>query len=499
MQRIDGYLTEVAYPHHFQREATPAWMTFAGTALGRLSPNITRAYDWCELGCGQGFSLAINAAANPLGRFFGADLNPRHIAHARGLAQAAGLSNAAFLETDLAAMDGTEAWPDGFDFIVCHGVYSWLSSAHQQALLRFVERRLKPGGLVYLSYATQPGMGFFAAPQRLLRQFVEAADGPLVSRFESGVAELLRVSSGLAATELHAYLQRSLPLGAAYLMHDWLARDWSCLHVADVMADFACSGCEWVGSANLLENIDALSIPGYARQQLSELHGAPQRETFKDVVRHQSLRRDLYQKGGRAMDENEHRRALLAQVVSLLPQQSTTIDQATFDTRIGPVTVDPELLVPIRAALANGPLSFSALCAEQALRQRMPMVSPALQLLAWAGQLHPLLPGDSDPAQCRRLNRVIAERALHGEGYTHLSAPRLGSAIAASLLEMAAARVLLEHPDLRGSALQETVLALLRRTGWQHESAGEEQWKLELGSFESVTLPIWLDTGIVGA
>lgn len=499
MQRIDGYLTEVVYPHHFQREATPAWMTFAATALGRHSPDITRSYDWCELGCGQGFSLVINAAANPRGQFFGVDLNPRHIAHAHGLAQAAGLSNVTFVEGDLAAMDGAQAWPDSFDFIVCHGVYSWLSSAHQQALLRFVEQRLKPGGLVYLSYATQPGMAFFAAPQRLLRQFVEAAEGPLASRFEDAVAKLLRVSSGVTATELHAYVQRSLPLGAAYLMHDWLAADWSCLHVADVMADFERSGCEWLGSATLLENVDALSIPEYARQQLSELHGAPQRETFKDLVRHQSLRRDLYQKGGRAMDENEHRRALLAQEVSLLPQQPATIDQATFDTRIGPVTVDPELLTPIRAALAQGPLSFSALCGDQALRQRMPMMSPALQLLAWAGQLHPLLPGASDPAHCRRLNRVIAERALHGEGYTHLAAPRLGSAIAASLLEMAAARVLLEHPDLRGGALQETVLALLKRTGWQHESAGEEHWKLELGNFERVTLPIWLATGIVGA
>lgn len=505
MQQADGYLTEVAYPHHFQREATPLWLTFAATALGRHSPDITRAFDWCELGCGQGFSLVANAAANPAGHFYGLDLNPAHIGHARGLADAAGIDNALFIEADFAVLDDCQAsLPEQFDFIVCHGVYSWVSARHRQALRRFVEQRLKPGGMLYLSYASQPGMAFFTAAQRFLQQYVAAAQGSLIERFEAGLDALQRLDAAGAGQfagnrEMHDYLRQSLALGTAYLAHDWLAEHWECLHVADVIADFAQAGCDYLGSATLLENIDALSIPGNVQAQLDELTTPALRETFKDLVRNQSLRRDLYQKDGLAMSADSHRRALLDQVISLLPHQPVVGEESTFESRIGPVSVDPQLLGPLRACLGQGPQSFSELARHPALHDRIASLSPALQLLAWAGQAHPLLPGRINLDHCRALNWVICERALHGEGYTHLAAPSIGSGIPAGLVEMAAARVLLEHPGLRGVSLRETVLALLKRIGWQHESAGEEQWESELRQLETMTLPIWQQMGVVGS
>ena len=56
---------------------------------------------WCEIGCGQGYGMAVLAAANPAMQFVGIDINPRHIALAQSRADAAGLTNAVFLCGDI--------------------------------------------------------------------------------------------------------------------------------------------------------------------------------------------------------------------------------------------------------------------------------------------------------------------------------------------------------------------------------------------------------------
>jgi hypothetical protein len=89
---------------------------------------------------------------------------------------------------------------------------------------------------------------------------------------------------------------------------------------------------------------------------------------------------------------------------------------------------------------------------------------------------------------------LLAEGALQGVGYTHLAAPGLGGAVIADLLQMAAARVLLEHPQLSGALLYETTLALLRRNG--HVPAVQASELIQ--HFERHTLPIWRALGVLG-
>ena len=94
-----GYITDKAYVHDFCRVQTPPMLALAALCGGVQAPGgAGEALAYCDLGCGQGYTANIIAAANPAVQVLGVDFNPSHIANARALAQAAGLSNVDFRE-----------------------------------------------------------------------------------------------------------------------------------------------------------------------------------------------------------------------------------------------------------------------------------------------------------------------------------------------------------------------------------------------------------------
>lgn len=497
------YITDVAYPHFFQRETTPIWLSFAARALGRPSPDLRQPYVSCELGCGQGFATLLQAVANPQGHFVGVDFNAAHIAHARALAQAAGVTNVEFAEDSFQGVLEQAEAPPRYDFIILHGIYSWVSTTDQQRLRQFVERQLKPGGIVFVGYMAQPGLDFFAAPRRFVQQYAQTLSGNSAQRVVEALRALQRLAASGAGLFAHdrqvaTYVQRCLQDDPHYLAHELLNEHWHTLPVADVMAAFEACSTGYMGSASLMDNIDDLSLPANVTEQLAGLQGSALRETFKDLARNQTQRRDLYQRDTRELDEYAHKAALCDQVVAALPGAPTQ-GSVTFDTRIGAVEGVESLFSPILQALAQRPQSFPSLLRLPALAGQAGSISPALQALAAAGHVHPLLPGQVNVAACQAFNRVICERVLAGARYSHLAAPSLGSGVAASFVEMAAARVLLDHPALRGAPLGQTVDALLRKVGWQPLDEPADSLQAQLERFERDTLPIWQQLGVVGS
>lgn len=496
------YITDIPYPHFFQRETTPVWLRFVASALGHSCPDLRQPFVSCELGCGQGFASVLQAVSNPGGHFVGVDFNGEHIAHARALAKAAGVNNVEFIEDSFQGMLDRCGSEPRYDFIIVHGVYSWISATDQQRLRQFVERQLKPGGIVFVGYMAQPGLDFFAAPRRFVQQYAKTLSGTSAERVIDALLalqHLCRSGAGLFAnnSQVADYVERCLQDDPYYLAHELLNEHWATLHVADVITDFASSGASYLGSATAVDNIDELSLPGNVIEQLASLEELTLRETFKDLARNQTQRRDLYQRGTRALDEYAHKAALFDQVVAALPGAPVS-GGVTFDTRIGAVQGAESLFSPILQALAQRPQSFPGLLQVPALAGQAGSISPALQALAGAGHVHPLLPGQIDVAGCQAFNRVISERVLGGARYSHLAAPSLGSGIAANFIEMAAARVLLDHPQLRGASLRQTVDAVLRKVGWQPLANPVDSLQAQLSRFESNTLPIWQQLGVVG-
>ncbi len=172
----NGYVTDVVYTTNFYREITPVWLSLTGLLLGHRAADLTGPFTYADLGCGNGFTTLTVAATCPQAEVWGFDFNPAHIEFATGLAARAGLTNVHFAETsfaDLAVLPDA-ALPD-FDFMVSHGVLSWISPANRRHLMSVIDRRLKPGGLVYLSYNVTTGWASMVPVRALMRMLTAAS------------------------------------------------------------------------------------------------------------------------------------------------------------------------------------------------------------------------------------------------------------------------------------------------------------------------------------
>src|SRR5262249_29155085 len=130
----------------------------------------------CELGCGRGQTALVLASVNPQAQFHAVDFHPAHIAHARARAARAGLRNIEFHELSFDAMTGPRGAPlPMFDVITLPGVWSWIPPGLRGPIIDSINPRLKPGGLVYVSYNALPAWNAIGPLQRIIKELADSA------------------------------------------------------------------------------------------------------------------------------------------------------------------------------------------------------------------------------------------------------------------------------------------------------------------------------------
>jgi SAM-dependent methyltransferase len=196
-------------------------------AIGRLHGIATAGPEGArvlELGCGEGMNLLPIAERFPGATCVGVDFSPAQIAVAEAARAACGLDNAQFICADLRDY---EPPAERFDYIIAHGVYSWVPDEVKERLLALCARACAPHGLVYLSYNTQPGFAPVTGLREVLLACIAHLTDPRARAAE--VERLLPALEAAFATEQtpHAALMReviaemrSKPI--ALVMHDEL-------------------------------------------------------------------------------------------------------------------------------------------------------------------------------------------------------------------------------------------------------------------------------------
>jgi SAM-dependent methyltransferase len=135
----------------------PARLGAIARLLG-LKPTPAREARTLEIGCATGGHIIPLAAQYPGARFVGLDISPAQIEQGQQRIDRLGLAN-----IELQARSLTELGPqDGlFDYIICHGVYSWIPQEVREALMRVVKERLAPDGVAVISFNVLPGWRLF--------------------------------------------------------------------------------------------------------------------------------------------------------------------------------------------------------------------------------------------------------------------------------------------------------------------------------------------------
>lgn len=107
-----------------------------------------------ELGCASGDNLAPMAEVLPGAQFIGIDLSNKQIEEGQAMVRALDLPNVELRHANILDMDAS--WGQ-FDYIVCHGIYSWVPDIVRKKILSICQHNLHPQGVAYVSYNTYPG------------------------------------------------------------------------------------------------------------------------------------------------------------------------------------------------------------------------------------------------------------------------------------------------------------------------------------------------------
>src|SRR4030081_220121 len=261
-----GYVTDIDYVHDFCRVQTPPQLAFAALSGGVEAPGgAGEALAYCDLGCGQGYTANLIAAANPAAPVLGVDFHPSHIANARTLASAAGLSNVDFREASFQQLASDPTAPQ-FDIMAMHGVFSWISAENRRALVTLIADRLRPGGLLYVSYECMPGWAGVAPLRSIMaRRFAPRPGLPSSAALERAIS----YSDSLLAAEarfhrlfpnVEAQMERLKKTPRAYLAHELLTRDWEAFSFGQVADELAEAKLVYVGSAYLTDSVDRVNF-----------------------------------------------------------------------------------------------------------------------------------------------------------------------------------------------------------------------------------------------
>ena len=132
---------------------TPATLEAYAALVGISAPNPKTARV-LELGATYGGNIISQALFNPYATFVGIELSQEQVEKGNEVIANAGLTNVSLIQSDIASI-GSEIGT--FDYIIAHGVYSWVDDGVKEALLRLIDEHLAEDGIAYVSYNTYPG------------------------------------------------------------------------------------------------------------------------------------------------------------------------------------------------------------------------------------------------------------------------------------------------------------------------------------------------------
>jgi methyltransferase-like protein len=230
----------------------------------------------------------------PDARFLGIDLSARQIAHGRQIASVLALAN---LELQPRSILDLDAGIGKFDYIICHGVYSWVPSEVQERILAICGDHLAPQGIAYVSYNTYPGWHIRGMIREMMGYHVRRFTDP-AQRVQQARAMLRFLIDAVGAPDTVwgglLQIEADLLAGASdtYVFHEHLEEVNQPLYFHQFMERAQGKGLQYLAEARPVPLTQKLSPQ--ATQTLRELsEDVIQGEQYLDFVRNRTFRRTL--------------------------------------------------------------------------------------------------------------------------------------------------------------------------------------------------------------
>src|SRR5438034_9752504 len=242
-----------AVPYETQSNALshPNHMAVVATLFGLAPPSVATCRV-LEFGCSDGTNLLPMAASLPDGQFVGCDLSPRAIGAAQQAAAELARANVTFVAGDLSELP--EALGE-FDYMIAHGVYSWVPARVRDAMFALAGRRLRPSGVMFVSYNVYPGCHIRQAVWEVLRMHIDGVDGAQGRLARARELAPGRAEPGTTQNKtdvlLRAEFKRVAQVSDSALYHDDLAEPNDPVYFREFVAHASAHGLQFVSEAQL--------------------------------------------------------------------------------------------------------------------------------------------------------------------------------------------------------------------------------------------------------
>ena len=335
--RLRDSYDAVPYESHPFAQSHPDRLAAVGTVFG-MTPSIARARV-LEVGCASGGNLLPMAASLPDWEFVGIDISSVQIERGTTDLRALGIANARLFAMDLLDFDhelGT------FDYIVAHGVLSWVPRPVQHKLLEVCARHLAPQGIAYISYNTLPGWSSRRTVRDAMRLFTAHVPDPQARvRHARAVLEMFAqfATDPAYAATLRAESEELRGKSDYYVFHEHLEEVNEAFYFRDLVERAGLSGLHYLGEA-VLRAMFTHDLAPSAQQALATL--APEligREQAIDFLRNRTFRQSLFVREGVTLERKLSALRIkglhAASRAQPLSQNAATADASRFTTSEG--------------------------------------------------------------------------------------------------------------------------------------------------------------------
>ena len=287
---------QVPYPSFPYSQSHPDHLATIATLL-RLDPPV-RPYRVLELGCAAGGNLVPMAIEKPDCEFVGVDYSAKQIANGLDVVEELQIDNLRLHASSI--LDIEESY-GVFDYVLCHGVYSWVSTEVQEKILQICASKLTPNGIAYISYNTHPGWRQRGAVRDMMRYHVsrhrqESPKDRILRAREllDFLVQATRTTDNAYSRMLYEQQKLLRRHSDSYIFHEHLEQHNEPLWFLDFCGRLDEHGLRYLGDTDFGSMVASMSFTPKVQEMLDSIAtNLLEKEQYMDFVRNRAFRQTL--------------------------------------------------------------------------------------------------------------------------------------------------------------------------------------------------------------
>ncbi len=270
-----------------------------------LDPVLPESARVLELGCAGGGNLIPLANRFPKASFVGVELSKVQCDNAISAANYIGLKN---LEIRHASITDINADLGKFDYVICHGVFSWVPDFVRDAILHVSSANLSERGVAFISYNTLPGWHFRGMLRSMMLQHVEGLEDPQAKTSQARTLLKFLAEANEGSNSMHAAFYRSEAVAFdkhpdQYVYHEYLEAFNKAYYFKEFVSEAQKHSLQFLGESDLPSNWIG-NLNEKAKAKLEKVNDLVLRSHYMDCINNRTFRESLLVHSDAKIDRN---------------------------------------------------------------------------------------------------------------------------------------------------------------------------------------------------